>query len=150
MSRIRKGIRGFTLIEILIVVVIIAILAALIIPRFLNQPERAVVAEANQMLGAIGRAQNTYVDSGAGAAWVALDATAATWNKIGMQLPATTNFTYTCSTTVCTAARAAGSGNYATDQITITYVAGGSPTWLCTGGSGTNKYSANTTGGCTT
>ena len=49
--------KGFTLIEVLIVVVILGVLAALIIPRFLNAPEKAIVAEANQLLGSLIRAQ---------------------------------------------------------------------------------------------
>ena len=139
--------RGFTLIELLIVVIIIAVLAALIMPRFLSQPEKAVVAEANMMLGAIARAQNTCVDSGACTDWVALDA--AGLAKIGMQAPAATNFTYACTAaTSCTATRAAGTGNYANDIVTLTK--GG--VWTCNGGSGTNKYTAMTgvvSGGCT-
>jgi len=54
--------KGFTLVEVLIVVVILAILAALILPRLLSQPERAVIAEAQQMLGRLRRAQLQNID----------------------------------------------------------------------------------------
>jgi prepilin-type N-terminal cleavage/methylation domain-containing protein len=141
-----RKLKGFTLVEVLIVVIIIAILAALVVPRFLSQPEKAVLAEANQMLGAIARAQNTYVDSGTGTAWLAVDATtnAANWAKIGMQAPSATNFTYACTgDTSCTAVRG-GSGDYAGATITVTKIGG----WTCTGGTATKKYAANTAGGC--
>ncbi len=54
--------RGFTLVEVLIVVVIIAILASLIVPRMLAQTEKAKAAEALQMVGAIKRAAERYYD----------------------------------------------------------------------------------------
>ena len=54
--------KGFTLVEVLIVVVIIAILASLIVPRMLMQTEKAKSAEAFQMLGAIKRAGQMKFD----------------------------------------------------------------------------------------
>ena len=54
--------KGFTLVEVLIVVVIIAILAALIVPRMLAQTEKAKAAEALQVVGAIKRAAERYYD----------------------------------------------------------------------------------------
>ncbi len=54
--------KGFTLVEVLIVVVIIAILASLIVPRMLMQTEKAKAAEALQIAGAIKRAADRYYD----------------------------------------------------------------------------------------
>ena len=41
MSRYRRSQQGFTLIEIMVVVVILGILAAIVVPRLLNEPEKA-------------------------------------------------------------------------------------------------------------
>ncbi|MFH0985575.1 MAG: hypothetical protein V1882_08570 [Candidatus Omnitrophota bacterium] len=48
--------------EVLIVVVIIGVLAALVMPRILGSPEKAKMAEAYQMIGALSRAQQNYMD----------------------------------------------------------------------------------------
>lgn len=45
-QRIIANNRGFTLIEIMVVVVILGILAAIVVPRLLNRPDQARVAKA--------------------------------------------------------------------------------------------------------
>lgn len=89
--------KGFTLVEILIVIVILAVLAGLILPRVLAQPERALVAEAVNFLGVMRRAQiqldpinhNVFMDV----------TTADHWKELGVDMPAANegSFTYTCS-----------------------------------------------------
>lgn len=59
---LKKKTLGFTLIEVLIVVVIIAVLASLIIPRIVAAPEKAKLAEAYNTLGVLIRAQKAYAD----------------------------------------------------------------------------------------
>jgi general secretion pathway protein G len=54
------GARGFTLIEIMVVVVIIAILAALIVPRVMSRPDEARVVAAQQDIRAIVQALKLY------------------------------------------------------------------------------------------
>lgn len=52
--------RGFTLIEVMVVIVIIAVLAALIVPKVMSRPDEARVTAARQDIGAIGQALKLY------------------------------------------------------------------------------------------
>jgi general secretion pathway protein G len=51
---------GFTLIEIMVVVVILAILAALVVPKVMSRPDEARVVAARQDVGAIVQALKLY------------------------------------------------------------------------------------------
>ena len=57
-SRVRQS--GFTLIEIMIVVVILGILAALIVPKVMGRPDEARIIAAKQDIAALGQALKLY------------------------------------------------------------------------------------------
>jgi type IV pilus assembly protein PilA len=57
-SKKREG--GFTLIELLVVIIIIGILAAIALPSFLNQSNKAKQSEARTYVGTLVRAQQAY------------------------------------------------------------------------------------------
>ncbi len=56
----RTPVRGFTLIEIMVVVTIIAILIAIVAPRVMDQPDKAAAVRAKADLAAISTALNLY------------------------------------------------------------------------------------------
>ncbi len=57
--------RGFTLIEVMVVVVILAILAAVVVPRIMDRPEAARIAKAKADIRAIQSALELYrLDNG--------------------------------------------------------------------------------------
>ena len=61
LPRSKSG-KAFTLVELLIVVVIIGVLAALILPRFSTQPERMKTSEAISIMSTIRRGLLSYYD----------------------------------------------------------------------------------------
>ena len=52
--------QGFTLIELLVVIIIIGLLAAIALPSFLNQSNKARFAEAKSYVGTMSRLQQAY------------------------------------------------------------------------------------------
>ena len=51
---------GFTLMELLVVIVILTVLGAFVAPKFFDQPEKARVTQANTQIKAIGDALDMY------------------------------------------------------------------------------------------
>jgi general secretion pathway protein G len=52
--------RGFTLIEVMVVVVILGILAAIVVPKVMDRPDQARITKARTDLAAIENALNMY------------------------------------------------------------------------------------------
>ena len=83
--------KGFTLVETLIVISILAVLAAMIIPRFTGQDERGYIAEAVGMLSAIRQAEASYrLENSSYASDPAL---------LDVDVSSSTKFTYTITAT---------------------------------------------------
>jgi type IV pilus assembly protein PilA len=81
--------RGFTLIDLLVVVIHIGILAAVALPTFLSQATNAKEAEARQRIGTMNRAQQAY--------YLEKRVFASQWNfaELGLEFPQTSqNYNY--------------------------------------------------------
>lgn len=63
--RERRNARGFTLIEIMVVIVILGVLAALVVPKVMSRPDEARAVAARQDLNALMQALKLYrLDNG--------------------------------------------------------------------------------------
>lgn len=58
--RAARAERGFTLIEVMVVVVILSILAAIIVPRIMDRPDKARIVKAQADIRALESALNLY------------------------------------------------------------------------------------------
>ncbi len=120
--------KGFTLIELMIVVVIIGILAALAIPRFMRATTKSKQSEAKQILKQIYVMQQAYrqeKDTYFITASVAGSATPVAFATIGVEIGPTARYSYTmvanATTFTCTAAASQNLDDDATvDTWTIT------------------------------
>ena len=102
-EKLRKN-EGFTLIELMIVVAIIGILAAIAIPNFLNYQCKAKQAEAKQALGTIAKSQEAYLAE--------YDIYADTTGKIGFAVKGDTQrYTYGMSNVTTSTYTATASSN---------------------------------------
>ena len=55
-----RAARGFTLIEVMVVIVILGVLAALVVPRVMNRPDEARVVAARQDIAAVMQSLKLY------------------------------------------------------------------------------------------
>ena len=103
--RIFSGSKGFTLIELMIVVAIVGVLASIAIPNYLNYVARSQQAEAKTSLGVI------YIGMISYSAPLPLDGfVGASLDNIGFDSTGTTRYTYSLAsvTTLTFLARATG------------------------------------------
>ena len=123
--KLRINSKGFTLTEILIVVVILGIMAGIAIPRFFPQAEKGRVSEAIGILGAIRQGEEAYLlDQGTYCDPNTAGDCQGDWGGLGMDPPAGRYFTYDLSnisatTFTATATRTADSARGVYDGNTI-------------------------------
>jgi prepilin-type N-terminal cleavage/methylation domain-containing protein len=133
----KKGCRkGFTLIEILIVVVILAVLASMVLPRMMGQAERAKLASGFTLMGVFRRAAEKnialtggafsyFYGSGDNVYW----GSAKDW---GVKEPLGFKDWYVYSYTSADNAYVQVS-DWNTGSIMSVFSSGGSPSWWCDG-----------------
>lgn len=120
--------RGFTLIELMIVVVIIGILAMLAVPRFMAASTKSKQSEAKSLLKEILTMQQAYrheYNSYWGNGLSAFGSTAAgqvAFARIGVDVAPTARYTYTLTATATTFTCTATSGGLDDDPAPDTWV----------------------------
>jgi type IV pilus assembly protein PilA len=102
LSKFHRSQKGFTLIELMIVVVIIGILAALAIPRFMRATTKSKQSEAKNILKQIYAMERAYRQE-KDVYWITANAASAAsqnaFGQIGVQIMASARYTFTISST---------------------------------------------------
>jgi len=110
--------KSYTLMEILIVVIALAILASIFLPSFISQSENAYIVEAQRTLSILHKAEAYVLDQGLTLPALTAADTQTDMPALGLKGIPATNFTYTCEIdgASCTAFR---NGDAAKGSITL-------------------------------
>ena len=139
----KKNNEGFTLIELLVVIIIIGILAAIALPSFLNQANKARQSEASTYVGSMNRGQQAY--------YLEQSVFATDIDALGIGVPTQTDFydydtdQATATTATSTAVRRKGSVKEYSGIVWITGSAADNKTSLAKVCTGTTTPATNCT-----
>ena len=107
LAKLQKKAKGFTLIELMIVVAIIGILAAIAIPNFLRYQAKTKQSEAKTNLSSIFTSEIAYFGE--------YDTFTGDMNDLGWEPEGDTRYTYSLGTASISAFTAGATGNVDTD-----------------------------------
>jgi type IV pilus assembly protein PilA len=141
LSKFHRSQKGFTLIELMIVVVIIGILAALAIPRFMRATTKSKQSEAKQVLKQIYAMQRAYrqeYDTYWGNGTTASAAAPTGFARLGVDIMSTARYTYTLVAAANTFTATATSGILDDDGTVDTWTINDAGLLSCTSDDATN------------